>query len=68
MENNINDGLLFLKLAIFSWDNVSPPRANKLREKWDAIDCDIQLKSQIDGLADWQVEKQCKQLLYDYSS
>ena len=68
VENNINDGLLFLKLAIFSWDNVSPPRANKLREKWDAIDCDIQLKSQIDGLADWQVEKQCKQLLYDYSS
>lgn len=66
--NKIQDGLHFLKCAMNSWERISPPRANRIKKKWDDVICDKETKIQIDRKADWQIEKFCKQKIAEYST
>jgi len=62
-ESRIQNALYYLKFAIFQWHESVPPKAIKLKERWENIVCDIETKQAIDKMADWQIEKFCKENL-----
>ena len=58
-KNKIQDGLIFLKGAIISWENSAPTRIKKLKDLWKNVICDVETKSTIDKMAEWQIEQTC---------
>jgi hypothetical protein len=57
------EGLYFLKYAINSWENTSPPRYEDTKKNYDNVICDKEIKKQIYSLSAWRIEEFCKRFI-----
>lgn len=54
--------LYFLKLSINTWNQSSPPRAEKMKKEWKTLAIDKQTKTEVNKIADWKIIKLCKEI------
>ncbi len=52
--------LYYLKLSIQTWEKVSPPRAENMKQEWKRLKFDNESKKEINKLPEWKIENFCK--------
>lgn len=57
------EGLYFLKYAMISWENTSPPRYDETKKTYDKVIFDKETKKQINNLTAWRIEDFCKKFI-----
>lgn len=62
-SENKKEGLYFLKLAMNSWEDTSPPRYAETKKFYDKVIFDKETKQQINDLSPWRVEEFCKKFI-----
>ena len=52
----------FLKLSIDTWENCSPPRAERMKKLWNSLKVDKQTKTEVNKLPDWKLINKSKEI------
>jgi len=61
--NKKKEGLYFLKYAMNSWQNTSPPRYFDTKLLYDNLIFDKETKKQISNLSNWRIESYCEKFI-----